>query len=1680
MATCYVSGGRLYNSAGVEIKLRGVIDTWSLPGMIGGKSSGYYPGVGPLTKGCAQIDALFESTQLAAAHFGYAVGSKLLSLSPSINYLRIGAFSCEGIQAMYTTWRYDLAYGTTYFDDVLLGMCQGLESAGIYFTIVCGGFDDYNAYPADAQIRSLAQTMTDELDYITTNNTGKTTDNIFYATSNSWTNYALYIAHICDIVGNFSHLISVEIASCADNSIYKNLWWVNQGSSWAVSGDRETAYKTWVSGMATKVKALRKVSCLLSCTSDLFSKSPTWVGVDWGGSNDWTDLETCAGNLNYGLDIASWRMYNFPPQYCESYSGTATSYSCEQVGGATPQVWCGWGTMGTNMETYFRGTKNQASLVSEWGKYCNSSPEWVQTQADSLELGKMNHACAYAPGGPPEVDMLDYNLPAGWNNLPGTGGSGGDSGGTGTTTITDVSIGVNTAGNQPCCTFGLNLGKLFYDQGYYYYFYTDGTNICYQSSADLVTWGSKTSTGTAQATGNYFGVRCDPVNHKVHYMNSSNSTTITYRRGTINTNGTITWDFAAVTTNSGLTNGVLWSMALTADGYVVYGYVSSTSAYVDSGKYTTAWARRNDYSQSYPYSVTATCSKVIPLSDGWFWSYATSSTSVIYGKRFTEATHTLTSQETCTLKAQVAGAYKYTLTADGDNNVHLTHIGNSGSDTRNYYRKRTAAGTWDTAETDVAMAAIDNEAIPYITRRASTGDYIVWWLDQVGEKIYYRGLSSTGTWDTSTTMAKDETTATLYAPDCVSYASSDIFNGKIAIGYNVNNTPGPYALKVLYMTFGSTGGSGGGTTTTTTTTITKDVLEVATDGTTSNGGVGTTMQTKCGVAQNRGWVFYSNGTNLGHRSAPIDAVDYTGQVGSIEVVTRTPQAVTNQDDYYTVYATGVVKNAAGTQVYPSAGSTVAAQAAIEWAIKNLPANITGHVYYVRLAEGNFPISKELNIYRNVQGAGNTKTKLYAASGSLGTKTMVSMQHTSGGSNVLSGVSFKDVELDGKGGTYPTGMYGGLQLRYANYAVLTNLNIHDFPAYHGVQFQTASYNDLDYVQVANVGNTRDGHYGNGICTGEMYLSSNAANHPSHHNTLDYCTTYNCSMVGVNWEPGHDNTCTNCTFSQGSSKYWLSGSTKVAARAITIFGVKSAAAISAGNESANNSFSYCVFKSPGIVGAIRGNTSTFDHCTFDSTDINENEGNKETLEFSGGSADSATYASHASHSSLTNSVVTIRSPSGSDAVGLKLYGGHAYTVTNNTFYEVGTPNTRGIGIAVQASATYTSITGNVVNRARVVTSPTISGNTAGSASYTGQSQSGGSPWTTFTSHATSETGDFKMVFDGNTVYYLRNESDSTGYIMYRKGTLNSDGTVSWAAAESNANAGGSWSFIFDACIDSNGALVYVYKRDDYIYVNKMDTPGNTWSSASTYPKPVGSLTNSTIKCNIQPFSDGGACYILVHMAKSSPNYIYGYVLSSNTVGSPETASLGDNAVCRQVCLCSDNSDNMYLGYNKYTGSAYRMMYRRRNSSGTWDAAETDIVGGNVEHYTTPFMTIDSSGYLIYAWIKDDAVKYVPLHYASGGSLVVGSVVTLADSDTIPHGSGDSSTGSTQYANLMPNSIGGRSLMIYESDGASPYTVKFVRFTFTTTTDTGGGGTGSSTGAGTYFSKGCYIAVNLKVMV
>ena len=117
--------------------------------------------------------------------------------------------------------------------------------------------------------------------------------------------------------------------------------------------------------------------------------------------------------------------------------------------------------------------------------------------------------------------------------------------------------------------------KWFYANGRHWVFYSDGSNIGYKSSSDLINWTDFTVIGPT-TYGNRISIYWD--GRYIHYVRTETTNPVKYRKGTPNSNGTVTWYSDEVTVDSDTNAKGSPTITMDSDGYIWLAYIGGVGA----------------------------------------------------------------------------------------------------------------------------------------------------------------------------------------------------------------------------------------------------------------------------------------------------------------------------------------------------------------------------------------------------------------------------------------------------------------------------------------------------------------------------------------------------------------------------------------------------------------------------------------------------------------------------------------------------------------------------------------------------------------------------------------------------------------------------------------------------------------------------------------------------------------------------------------------------------------------------------------------------------------------------------------------------------------------------------------------------------------------------------------------
>jgi hypothetical protein len=367
--------------------------------------------------------------------------------------------------------------------------------------------------------------------------------------------------------------------------------------------------------------------------------------------------------------------------------------------------------------------------------------------------------------------------------------------------IEEVYPSVVGTGTSDSATYHPFQRKSFYANGRFWVFYSDGTNMVYRTSTDGQTWSSATTVRSADC-GYRFSVWFDGT--YLHYAYAS-LTSIYYRRGTPNSDGTITWS-ASEQTVSTTYNRVYYPMvSVDSSGYVWIGYQDNDGSncypyVIKSGNNDGTWGTTPS---GFPYRLSTTSSSswvvsVIPLTSGKMLAVYTYDGATVKAKAWNG---TAWGTEVSTTSVIQYGIY-HSAVAQGDD-VHLTFLKYSSYDI--LYVKYTYATNSFGSETTLQAYTTDSSP-PLISIDTSTNDLYVFAATETtgspsgwtADHIYYiKYTASSGTWGTWTDWI-DETTETLCWSDAFTIFYQ-AYGNYIGLEY-MTKQASPYNVKFAYLT----------------------------------------------------------------------------------------------------------------------------------------------------------------------------------------------------------------------------------------------------------------------------------------------------------------------------------------------------------------------------------------------------------------------------------------------------------------------------------------------------------------------------------------------------------------------------------------------------------------------------------------------------------------------------------------------------------------------------------------------------------------------------------------------------------------------------------------------------------------------------------------------------------------
>jgi len=340
--------------------------------------------------------------------------------------------------------------------------------------------------------------------------------------------------------------------------------------------------------------------------------------------------------------------------------------------------------------------------------------------------------------------------------------------------------------------------KVFFAKNQIWVFYSDGTNLVYRTSADGLSWSDPTLFKVGGSSSYVLSLAFNGTHFAYAYAPEA-GTTLYYRLGQANSDGTITWSTSyEQRPGSSYTYDV--AICFDTQGYPYIAYTT-----YDGGNYYPKVLKSSERNgiwvtaSGFPFSLNTTISSsswrvsILPLTSGKVYALYTDPSRPIFGRLWDGSSWG--SEETASSSNIEAGAY-HSAVNEGDH-VHLVFLKDVSYDI--IYVKRTYGTGWGSEVT--VQSSVSSKSAPGLSIRTTNNDLYCFWMGSpTANHIYYK-RSRSGTWDTDPTDWVDESSEPLYDNNLhTSYYESKDWVGLI---YTTKSSA-PHNIRHAFLSFAPT------------------------------------------------------------------------------------------------------------------------------------------------------------------------------------------------------------------------------------------------------------------------------------------------------------------------------------------------------------------------------------------------------------------------------------------------------------------------------------------------------------------------------------------------------------------------------------------------------------------------------------------------------------------------------------------------------------------------------------------------------------------------------------------------------------------------------------------------------------------------------------------------------------
>jgi len=304
------------------------------------------------------------------------------------------------------------------------------------------------------------------------------------------------------------------------------------------------------------------------------------------------------------------------------------------------------------------------------------------------------------------------------------------------------------------------------------------------------------------------------------------------------------------------------------------------------------------------------------------------------------------------------------------------------------------------------------------------------------------------------------------------------------------------------------------------------------------------------------------------------------------------------------------------------------------------------------------------------------------------------------------------------------------------------------------------------------------------------------------------------------------------------------------------------------------------------------------------------------------------------------------------------------------------------------------------------------------------------------ASTDGSDTSIWFDGTYFHYAWSSGATNVALMYRRGLPNSDGTITWSAAEQTVIAAVSTDrYRFPSiCVDSTGHPWIIYRylttgiTSGNAYIITSSTTDGTWSTASGFPY-VLNATNGYWKLTVVPLTSSKVLALYT---------IAGAVIRvrawSGTAWNAEvTTTSSENGGYYWSAVAQ--SDNVHLAFPQ--ASTYILIYTMFSYTSNSFGAETQIQAATTSTTATVISIDPSTNNLYYFWEGSPTANHIYYKKCVSGTWDTNPTDWITETETLT---------SNYKLTCFYNVYGGYIGLLYMTLTASPYNVKFAYLTIT----------------------------------